>query len=170
MQNAHEWVDMIVGKLFQPDNERMGKAVSELTDANRSLRGDTSFGFMHHGKRYLDPRYASQRKVLSKYPMPTLALELHDRLAQFASDNAQLEKDKALIKQALTPLLINCNDLQDIRNSVPECLVHLVPQISHLQRTMEDNTILIRSDKYAMRAYEKALPLIQAYSVAGLVC
>lgn len=170
MQNAYQWIDMIVASLFQPDIKRLGEIVTQLNEENSRRIGIQYFGFMHHGKRYLDPRYESQRKVLSKYPMPTLALELHDRLAQFDSDNAQLERDKARIKQALTPLLINCNDLQDIRNSLPECLIHLVPQISHLQRTLENNTVFIESDVYAVRAYGRALPLIQAYSVAGLVC
>ena len=170
MQNAYQWIDMIVASLFQPDIKRLGEIVTQLNEENSRRLGVQYFGFMHLGKRYVDPRYESQRKILSKYPMPTLGLEMQEKLVQFDLDAAQLEKDKAVIKQALTPLLINCNDLQDIRNSLPECLIHLVPQISHLQRTLENNTVFIESDVYAVRAYGRALPLIQAYSVAGLVC
>lgn len=170
MQNAHEWVDMIIANLFQPDTKRLGGIVTQLNEENSRRLGVQHFGFMHHGKKYLDPKYESQRKVLSAYPMPTLGLEMQGKLAQFDVDVSQIENDKARIKQAIAPLLINCNSTQDIRDSLPECLIHLIPQISHLSRTKEDNTVFIRSDPYAVRAYEKALPLIQAYSVAALVC
>lgn len=170
MQNAHEWVDMIIANLFQPDTKRLGRVVSQLNEENSQRIGIQHFGFMHHGKKYIDPKYESQSKVLGKYPVPTLGLHLQDKLTQFDADMAQIENDKARIKQALAPLLINCTNVQDIRDSLPECLIHLIPQISHLSRTKEDNTVFIRSDAFAMRAYEKALPLIQAYSVAALVC
>lgn len=170
MNNAYEWIDLIMENLFSADKRRIGDLITKLNVANGELKGKPSFGFMHRGKRYIDPRYASQIKALAKQPAPTLDIDLSPQLKNFDRDVAQLEEDQARIKQAITPLIINCNSLQDIRDSLPECIVHLVPDVSHLQRTKQDNTVFIRSDEYAMRAYAKALPLIEAYSVAALIC
>lgn len=169
MQNAHQWVDLIMSNLFAPDNRRLGSIVTRLNIANSEIKKQQFFGFMHMGHRYLDPRYETQKKALARSMMPTLSFQLQEDVREFDRDRMRIEVDKSKIQQALAPLLINCNDLQDIRNSLPECLVSFVPQVSHLPRTRNDNLVHIRSDKFAVKAYEKALPLMEAYSVANLL-
>jgi len=169
MEHMHAWLDHIVGQLFAADDRRIKERIQALNDANSRIRKTQLFGFMHRGKRFIDPRFEGQTSVLAKTPVPTLALQLNDELKSFDLDRDRVEIDRAKIRQALLPLLVNCNSLQDLRDTLPECIIHMVPQLVPLKRQRTDNASFIRSDKYAMKAYEKALPLIEAYSVSNLI-
>ena len=169
MQNAHQWVEHVLDVLFAPDKKRLGSIISELNDKNSSIRGSRYFGFMHHGSRFLDPRYKTQAKVLATYPMPTLSMELNAQVKQFDKDCDVLQRDREKIKQALVPLLINCIDMQDIRDCLPDCVAALIPELASIPRKILDPTEKIRSDVYAVKAYKKSVPLMEAYSVAALI-
>lgn len=169
MVNTHEWLDLIIDVLCEPDTRRFKKIVDELNKQNSAIKGQNFFGFIHLGVRFIDSRYTHQAKALSKVQVPTLSLQLNQEAKEFRQDYAKVDADMDKIRQALMPLLVNCLSLQDIRDSLPECIVQLIPRLSCLPRVMADNTVHIRSNKYALKAYEKALPLMQAYSVAALI-
>lgn len=169
MQNSHEWVKYIIDVLFQADDRRIAAAVQRLNTQNSEIRKKNYHGFMHHGIRFIDPRYKSVQAQLAKQPLPTLSLQLMDELRQFDIDRLRIDTDKSRIRQALVPLIVNSQDLQDIRDSIPDCVASLVPQLSVLQRQRQSITTHIQSDKFALKAFEKALPLMEEYSVTALI-
>lgn len=169
MQNAHEWVQHIIDVLFQADDRRMATAVQRLNTQNGEIKKKKFHGFIHHGVRFIDPRYKSIQAQLAKQPLPTLSLQLMGELRQFDTDRLRIDTDKSRIKQALVPLIINSLDLQDIRDSIPDCVASLVPQLSVLPRQRDCITTHILCDKFALKAFEKALSLMEEYSVTALI-
>lgn len=168
-QNAREWTQHIIDVLFKADDRRIATTVQQLNMQNSEIKKQNFHGFIHHGVRFIDPRYERIKVSLAKRPLPTLALQLMPELRLFDKDRNKVEADKSQIRQALVPLMINALDEQDIRDSLPDCVVSLIPQLSKLPRQRQRITTHIASDSYAMKAFEKALPLIEQYSVAALI-
>lgn len=167
--NAHEWVQHIIEVLFQADDRHIANTVRHLNTQNSEIKKRTFHGFIHHGIRFIDPRYERVKASLAKQPLPTLSLQLLPELRLFDAERIRVDTDKGRIRQALVPLMINSLDMQDIRDSVPDCVAALVPQLSKMQRQRQNVTTHIESDVFAMKAYEKALPLMEQYSVAALI-
>lgn len=170
MLNSREWIDHIIEVLFAADMRRIDKMISDLVEKNNSIRNENCFGFMHHGKKYINPKYISQKQVLANYPCPTLSLQLYEEARAFDREVKRLVNDEGKIRQALVPLIINCVSLQEVRDCLPDCVVAMMPQLAAIPRHLQDSVAHIRSDRYAMKAYEKALPLMESYSVAALIC
>jgi hypothetical protein len=166
---AHEWVQHIIDMLFQADDRRIAAAVQHLNMQNSEIKKQNFHGFIHNGIRFIDPRFEQIKVSLAKRPLPTLALQLANDLRIFDADRNQVEEDKTRIRQALVPLMVNSIDKQDMRDSLPDCVANLVPEFAKMHRQRENITTHIRSDKFAMKAYEKALPLMEQYSVAALI-
>lgn len=169
MQNSHEWVAHIIDCLFAADDRRLENSVRALNTQNSEIKNKAFHGFIHLGIRFIDPRYKLLSVSLAKHPLPTLSLSLTKELKAFDTDRLKIEQDKAKIRQALVPLMINAVEMQDARDSVPDCVAALVPQFSVLPRMRECITTHIRSDQFALKAYEKALPLMEQYSVGALI-
>ena len=169
MWNSHQWIDAIMARLFAPEDRRIGKLVASLNQQNSELKGKPLHGFMHMGKRYIAPEYMNMQKALARQPLPTLAFTLLNQANDFDSEVKKLALDRDQIKQVLFQLIHQVNDLQELRDALPECLVHLVPEVKDLKRKINDPTWLIRSNKFAMKAYEKTLPKIEMYSVMGMM-
>ena len=89
--------------------------------------------------------------------------------SEFLSDVKKVELDKEQIKQVLFKLLYQANTLQEIRDSLPECLVPLVPEIAKLSRQTDDPTWFIRNDERALKQYKKMLPKIEMYAVSRMI-
>lgn len=169
MWNSHQWIDLIMERLFQPEERRIGKLVSSLNQQNSEIKGKVFFGFIHMGKRYIAPEYQNAQHALARQPLPSLAFTLLNEANDFDNEVRKLTLDKGQIKQVLFQLIHQANNRQELRDAIPECLIHLVPEVKHLNRVIQEPTYLIRNNKYAMKAYEKALPKIQMYSVMGMV-
>lgn len=169
MWNSHQWVDTIVSRLFEPEDRRIAKMVASLNQQNSELKGKPFHGFMHMGKRYIAPEHKSKQQAFARQPLPTLAYTLLNQANDFDSEVKKLTLDRDQIKQVLFQLIHQANDLQELRDALPECLVHLVPEVKHLQRMNNDPSWMIRSNKFAVKAYEKTLPKIEMYSVMGLM-
>lgn len=168
-QKAHEWTQHIIDVLFKADDRLIAASVQKLNTQNSEIKKQNFHGFIHQGVRFIDPRYEAIKISLAKRPLPTIALQLMPELRSFDQERVRVEAHKSQIRQALVPLMINALDEQDIRDSLPDCIVSLIPQLSKLHRQRQNVTTHIASNKFAMRAYEKALPLIEQYSVAALI-
>lgn len=169
MNNSYQWIELIMDKLFEPEDRRIDKMVSELNMANSEIKGKQLHGFMHMGKRYIPKEYELVGKALAKKPLPSLAFSLLNQANEFDTEVRKLALDRDQIKQVLYKLIYQCNNTQEIRNCLPECVVELLPNLRSMQRTITDPTYLIRNDKFAMKAYEKILPKIEMYSVMRLI-
>lgn len=169
MKNAHEWIDAICNRLFQAENRRINQIVEDLNKKNSEIKKKQLFGFVHLGEKYIPESCKAQAIALRKQPMPSLAFELINEACSFTTDIKKVELDKDQIRQVLYKLLYQANSLQEIRDSLPECLVPLVPEVAKLSRYIQDPTWLIRNDDRALRQYHKMLPKIEMYAMTRMI-
>lgn len=168
-QNSHTLIDQIIAKLFEPEDRRMDKWIKTLTTKNSELKGAMTFGFLHQGKRYICSDYQSavtaQRKIVV---LPTLHAEVMIEANSFITELTAIELDKAQIKQVLFQLVYQANTQQELRDTLPDCVVNLFPELSKLQRQF-NQTFLIRTNDRAMRQFEQVLPKIEMYAMAQFI-
>ena len=170
MNNSHEWISLILDKLFQAEDRRINNMIEELNRKNSVLKKKNLFGFMHMGNRYIPESCKMQAAILNKKePMTTLSFELIAEASGLIADMNKSKADEDQIKQVLFKLLYQAKTLQDVRDCLPECLVSLVPDVSKLKRTVDDPTYFIRNDERALKQYRKMLPKIEMYAMSHMI-
>lgn len=169
MLNSHQWIEAISQRLFAAEDRRINLMVEELNRKNSEIKKKVLFGFMHLGQRYVPEQYRVHNAALKRQPMPTLAFELLAEANSFTTDIKKVQLDKDQIRQVLFKLLYPATTLQEIRDSLPECLVPLVPELSRMGRQNDDPTWFIRDDERAMKQYRKILPKIEMYAMSRMI-
>lgn len=159
-----QWIQTIMGLLFQHELKRIGELVEKLNYLNCVEKNTVAHGFMYQGVRYVAPSCIG----VYKKNLPNLAFTLSDEAAQFISEKNKIDTDMIHIRQALIALVTQCTTMQELRDSLPDCIVQLT-SLKSLPRTIQDNTYLIRSNKYQLEEYNRILPKIQMYSVSQLL-
>lgn len=162
-------IDAIIAKLSEGDTRRIDKLIEELNEANCSAKNQRLFGFTYLGYRYIPRKFSGLSSAIAKTALPTLPPDRMEDAAYLLQEQKRLEGDMQKIRQALAPLVMNATTVQELRDSLPECIVRLFPELAKLDRHLQSPTSLIRSNKYAIKAYENVLPMIEAYSVTSLV-
>lgn len=165
MKNSKEWVDLLSNALFVAENRRIGGIITELTKQNNVQKKVDAIGFRHVGETFAIPGM----KRASKTPLPTLSFVLTNQGNDLLKERRALELDKSLISQVLFKQLYQCNDLQEVRDSLPDCLIALIPELAKIPRKITDPLWINRNDERAMAQYRKILPKIEMYSVGQLL-
>ena len=165
MNNSKDWVNLLTKALFLAETRRIGVIVTELTQQNNAEKKTNSVGFRHIGETFVIPRL----KRTSKTPLPTLSFTLTNEGNDLLKERRALDLDKSLISQVLYKQLYQCNNLQEVRDSLPDCLVALIPELAKIPRQMTDPLWINRNDERAMAQYRKILPKIEMYSVGQLL-
>ena len=107
----------IISGLFQPDFNRLQRRLSRaLTEVNGSV---TNTAFHYMGKTYfVDGNTAVRGAHVVDVPSTIVP-----QLESYLQDKAQVEKDRDVIRQLVAALLQECEDSQDIRDALPDCIV-----------------------------------------------
>ena len=170
MHNSQDWINLITRKLFDAETRRLNNKIEELNRRNSEIKKKSFFGFIHLGQHYVPESCKVQAQVMRRQLAPTLAFELSNEANSFLSDVRKVELDKEQIQQTLFKLLYPAESLQDIRDSLPECLVPLAPEVvSCLSRQRSEPTWAIRNDERAVKQYMKILPKIEMYAMSRLL-
>lgn len=156
----------IIRILFEGEERRLSKLLEELTASNdRLLKVGASTGFMFNGDFY-------KRNTKAKPPMHGERHALHETLwepmMQYLQETSKLVLDINKINQMCHRLVKGCVTLNDLRDTLPECLVALTPELANLQRTRPEGWTL-QGDERAMRQYGQVKPLIEFYSATRLM-
>jgi hypothetical protein len=168
MINVTEWVNHFMGVLFEAENRRLNKMILELTELNNKQLNRSAMGFIHMGKHYVPAEYKNSISRLYYKTLPNISYTLNKEIADFLSSKAVIDKDYLQIKQLFTVLFANCNDTQDIRDSLPDCLISL-SALSKVPRTKTDIMCFVQSNKHIVANYNSLLPRIEMYSVTALL-
>lgn len=166
IHNLTQIIEGLSKVLFEAEYRRLESSVKRLDQQNREILRHVSSGFMHNGVLYR-PKDAATIAV-GAGANPPLAWELLGSMNEFLADRKVIQTDQKLIEQTLYTLLYQCNDGQELRDSLPECLVSLVPALQSLNRCCNEGFI-IRHDERAHRQYLKILPKIEFYSATRLM-
>lgn len=165
MKNSKDWVDLLTNALFVAETRRIGGIIAELTNQNNMQKKTDAIGFRHVGETFTIPGM----KRMGRSPIPTLSFTLSKEGNDLLKERRVLEMDKSLISQVLFKQLYQCNTIQEVRDSLPDCLVALIPELAKIPRNMIDPLWINRNDERAMTQYRKILPKIEMYSVGQLL-
>ena len=177
MNNSYQWLDIILEKLFAPEERRIEKMVANLNAQNGKLKNKQLLGFMHLGELYVPEdckqlfrvQHGRRNNGSMNEPVPTLDLRLSAEASQFTSDVNKVKADKDRIKQVLYKLIHQANSKQELRDALPECVVELIPELKAMDRFIQDPAFMIRSDWRAVKEYQKTLPKIEFYAMTALI-
>lgn len=164
VKDLHKLLDACVAVLFKAEERRLDKAVEVLDTRNREIGGHKPQGFLLQGKLY---RQKSATLIATAGIKP-LAYELTEDGNKFLKDRNEIDKDKQLIKQILYKLVEPCQNIQEIRDTLPECLVGLIPELSKIERRFAKGFFAPKDERFR-RQYEAILPKIEMYSVTCLL-
>lgn len=163
MLNASTYINVIFEEMFAPQERRLQLRIDDLHRQNQEITRTRLDGFMYMGRFYkpIDvPNGPGTRQ--------TLHLDLWDDMNAHLKDRQNVEHDKQLIRACLFWLLEPCRDLQEIRDTLPDCVAQLCyPEIQALERMRNPGFTLVNDRQ--RRGYEKQLPKMEAYSAARYI-
>lgn len=154
----------LLSELFVAEKRRLDKAVADLIRENNELCGVQAAGFLHYGEYYT----AEGFQTMTAGGKVTLHNSLTDKIDWHIKDAKIVADDERLIGQIVFKLIDPCETLQDMRDSLPDCLATMIPELAKLPRHNEQGWSL-RQDVRASRQFEKLLPKIEMYSAARLL-
>ena len=160
------YVDQIMAILFLPEQRRLDKIVSELCIKNGQIKGTVCYGFIFQGERYVPSEHMNKLKHLKS--LGSLAINLLNEVNAFKCDKQKITNDMTHIKQLLFNMTFQCCDRQELRDSLPECVVNLT-DLKNLPRICQDPTRFLRDNRWYMEEYERVLPKIEFYSTMHLI-
>ena len=153
-------------RLFEAEHRRLDKVVELLDRENREIKNYQAEGFLFQGKLYVpkSARYVNGKGMSRQ----SLSFTLQEKGNKLLIDMNAIEHDQKIIEQFLYKTLYNCMTWQDIRDTVPECLVEFWPELAKMPRFHEKGWLAPKDERYRREA-EKVLPKIQFYSVTYLM-
>ncbi len=154
----------LLSELFVAEKRRLDKAVADLIRENNELSGVQAAGFLYYGEYYT----AQGFQTVTAGGKVTLHDSLTDKIEWHLKDAKIIADDEQLIGQIVFKLTDPCETLQDMRDSLPDCLATMIPALAKLPRHNEQGWSL-RQDIRASRQFEKLLPKIEMYSAARLL-
>jgi hypothetical protein len=165
LDNTFPLIDSLKKTLFTPEERRLQGGIDRLVD--QAGDDDKQFllylGFSFSGDHYRHSRH----QVIHKH-YPVLPFALNDEMEKWLKDKKAVALDKDQIGQMLFKLLYQANDLQEMRDTLPDCLISLIPTFSGMSRKFEQE-FLIRHNPRDLKQFHKILPKIELYAMSKLI-
>ena len=159
----HRLIELIRDSLLSAERRRLAGWIDKICLANREALGKAYAGFLYRGEYY-----QQQHIPQGRYERPNLAYSLSNQMDAYLVDARIIAMDEQLIGQCLVALLQPCEEWQDVRDTLPECLSDTFPGTKTLHRTRAE-AWTIAGNVRAERQYLKILPKIQLYSATKLI-
>jgi|SRR6185437_5604134 len=156
-------INTILRYLFEREEANLARRESEMVLRHAAMGGSQD-GFRHLGMVYT--RLAGAARKRGHYDR--LPLNLVPEMGSILTSKKVIEADKARIKQALALVLQDTRSYQDMRNALPNCLQHLIPECNGLERTREE-AYTIRDNPRAFSQYMMLRDRIEFYVAARLL-
>lgn len=166
-QGSAMWklIQHVLTELFVAERRRLDKNITEIIMANNECHGVVSGKMLYEGETYASKELASFNQGGATPPTHDVMMA---RMADHVADAKKIADDNTAVSMAVFRLASDCEDLQSIRDSLPNCIVNMVPSLMVLPRTREVG-YLLADDERAMRQVEEVLPIIELYSAMRLV-
>jgi len=162
--SMYKVIQFLNKELFLAEKRRLNKVVSDLIINNNEIAGTQAAGFLYEGEYYTAIGFAISQGV-SKIQ---LAEALYGKMIWHLKDSQEVADDERMICQMIFKLLDPCETLQDMRDSLPDCLAEMVPALKPIPRHNEVG-YSIHQDTRSWRQFNKLLPKIEMYSAARLL-
>ena len=135
--------------LFKAEKRRLQKRIDVIDQENRKLNQSIHYGFMHGGKNY-NPSDAPTINQQRNYPV--LHESLHDEMAHYLEDVKRTSYEKSRMYQVLVKVFAVCETHQQLRDSIPDFLVDMVPELKGYDRHHPEE-IYISHNEQLLRYY-----------------
>ena len=157
-------IQHLTKSLFAAEHRRLDKAVAQLIKLNNEATSQNMAGFLYYGEYYTAEGHQTSRGA----PKVTLHDSLDEKMKWHLKDSQQIAEDQAMISQIIFKLCSPCESLQEMRDTLPDCLAQMIPALASLPRHNEVGYSL-RGDTRASRQFQDLLPKIEMYSAARLL-
>lgn len=159
-----EIIENIMAYLSAPELKRIQTMTDRLVELNQKTSGNPSMCVMHRGNLLRHTKAPKGRHI-----WPALDMMLYGEAEGFMAHVRSVEHELQIIKQCLVSLVRDLHTAQDIRDALPECLVHILEgHIKTFPRTREAAWNLEPGTRIH-RLYEKILPKLEYYTAARIV-
>lgn len=160
LDNAHDIIKRVMINLFSAEERRLEAGVQTLIAANAEFFPQKPHdGFTYNGKPY-DlaglPKGGKRTRV-------SLHQNMVEQMEAHLQDHEKVWTERYFISQMLFQLLKGCNDLQDIRDALPNCITDTLEELKGLTRR-KIPAYTLKPDPRLYRQYEKLLPRIEFYA------
>lgn len=153
-------IDGIIARLFSIESARLTTEEETIIQINQDLTG--CIGFMFQGIKY------GASDLLVRY-QGKLGLDpsLIPRMTIYAADRSRVLLDMKVAKMALEMVVVGCKTTQDLRDAMPEEVVHYVNGLGMARTRPEAYTL--QNNPVKMKRYQKMREVISIYSISGLL-
>lgn len=159
----YKLIQYMLVELFAGERRRLNATLAKIRDQNNEIVGQELAGFLFEGEFY-SPKGST---VIRGAKHTSLDIQLHEAARKYLKDKNKVEEDIGWIRQGIFQILSACSTIQEIRDTLPECLVKMVPDLIKLERTAPAGSSL--TDPLDREAFDHCLPKIQFYSAARLI-
>jgi hypothetical protein len=167
VKTVNDMISEILSTIFMAEYRRLGNWIDRLCHQNAEAYGDPTLqGFVHSGKVYKPVGLKVADHQVNRRGLHHSLLADMDA---YQMDLSILTRDKQFIQQALLALLDPCQDLQDVRDALPNCLASTLECIKGKDRGVRPEAYTLADNPRAKRQYEKILPRIEMYAVTRLI-
>lgn len=159
-------IDQIIDKMFGRFVHEYKRTLTNLCEQmGRDEMGNDAFGFIYNGKWYPKPNCPNvHRRSVVRPGLPYHLIPLMDKAEQ---ERLVVESDKKQINQLLVKLIYQCNDVEEIRDALPDCLWIYAGFSSHQRKFNQCHFFF--GDKRVEADMNRLLPRIEFYLGMSLI-
>lgn len=151
--------------LFVGEKRRLNKSISDLIMANNELKGVQAAGFIYMGEYYTAEGFRVMGGGTKK---ETLHDSLTSKIDWHIKSAGRVADEERMIGQIIFKLLMPCETLQDMRDTLPDFLAEMIPALKNLPRHNQPGCSL-SNDTRATRQFNKLLERMEFYAAARLM-
>lgn len=154
-------VGAILPELFAAETRRLEREINEIVAANKEHSRTSADWFLYQGNVYTSTQAALKPGGGGGFPQ--LAMSLNHRMVEYTRDKGDVERDRTMIKQILVTLLQGCTTGQEIRDTLPACLLPLAPEgLRSISQRFAEGFFAPKHERFVSQ-YQRLLPKIQFY-------
>lgn len=157
-------IQQMMGRLFVAEERRLNLILTKMNRENKRHCEIKKDGFLYNGEFFMPTDINIEVGPGAHNPLRD---EFHDTMEEWIRDRDMVKSDRIYLKQVLFKLLDPCTTQQHIRDTLPDCVLDILPEVQALSRR-DEPAWTIAGDERAMRQYQKYLPRMEFYSAARL--
>ena len=159
---ADQWLKYIVHCIMAGQNNRLKVLLGEIHKSVDEITKKRGQGFFADGVYYPGELKAP------KGSRTMLPMQLQGDFNDFYKEKLDTNLQEGLISGVMHKLLYPCNSLQEVRDTIPDCVANVCDKLK-VPRVMLRPAFTLGSDERSMRQYEKILPKIEFYCALQLI-
>ena len=162
-------IQQFLKDLFVAEKRRLDKSIADLIRANNEAKGVQAVGFLYQGEYYTAEGFMQMGGLAAATAgKENLHDSLNSKMEWHVKSSQKVAHDERMIGQIIFKLLSPCEDLQSMRDTLPDCLSEMIPAPKGRPRHNEVGYSL-RQDTRGEAQFKKLLPTIEFYAAARLM-